>query len=94
MSQQGMRTFSTEFKEAGEDYGDTLLDPQLSASAWARGAVGEDRGRSLAAGRSRKGRRAERAANWGLSKVSPNPRDNKAGDAGHGTLGGRRPRRG
>jgi esterase FrsA len=25
------------------DYGDTLLNPQLSASAWARGAVGEDR---------------------------------------------------
>jgi hypothetical protein len=45
------------------DYGDTLLNPQLSASAWARGAVGEDRGRSLAARRSRKGRRAERAAN-------------------------------
>jgi hypothetical protein len=43
MSQQGMRTFSTEFKAITGDYGDTLLNPQLSASAWARGAVGEDR---------------------------------------------------
>jgi hypothetical protein len=44
MSQQGMRTFSTEFKaDYGDtlrlrdyglrsDYGDTLLNPQLSAS--------------------------------------------------------------
>jgi hypothetical protein len=48
------------------DYGDTLLNPQLSASAWARGAVGEDRGRSLAARRSRKGRASRAGGQLGV----------------------------